>query len=871
MTEARCVDKALFRLAGRKVWRRSLPIRQLGSFLIPVSLRALCLAYLLMHFSGAPPTYGQSSRDNDVVFRMGAPAGARRYRPGTWTVVEVNVINKTGQDAEVESTLRFLDEPTLQYSRRVTVPPRSNLRTTCPLLVPELPPSQTSARFVTERAGIREGENVNNRLPNEAILAPQSLLLEHEVPSVGMLADMEQVPPHGAYIQQDTGIPADPPVPDQSYYDLVLAAKRSQGLSRSTTILDSEDLPPYLTSLDALDVLFVCSDQIAEDPVGISVVQDWVLGGGNLWIALDAVQADTVSVLMGDAFATTVVDRTRLTSAAIENIRPSATEDEEPTKLDFEIPVELLRVVPHGVTVTDMVNGWPAAFWQPFGHGRVFFTTLGPAAWMRPTTSQDPPPRDGEDATPFFPRKPLGVLAAECLTARRAHDQQPLEPFLSKQIGYWILKREAVLGILAAYCLMLLGSCFWFLRTSRAEHILWIAPLAAAATGAVFLGIATNTKRSVPPTVGTIATAVLEPGLGTAHLSGLAAIYNQDVSRESLGATQGGILVPDMRALSGQRRRINWSDESVWQWNELELPPGVRTAPFEHAIHLERSPACRVRFGRRGLQGSLSASPFTGFEDAIIVVPHQNVTAAKIGGNGAFESTSDDVLEPGSYMAGTFMGDRRMLRTLVYDQVLARDSERDLPERPMLYAWADAADIGFTFPQPNRFGSILLSIPLQLEKCPRGIDVVVPPPFVPYRLAPAPNRQNAVAGSIVGRWLETELTATYWIRFQLPSSVLPIEPTRATLTTDVRAPSRTIEILAISEGNPVTVKTLVHPIGTYSAEVNRPGLLKLDEEGGLLLAVRVSRDEWLSQTPWRIDSLQLEVAGTVLDEPNHKN
>jgi hypothetical protein len=68
------------------------------------------------------------------------------------------------------------------------------------------------------------------------------------------------------------------------------------------------------------------------------------------------------------------------------------------------------------------------------------------------------------------------------------------------------------------------------------------------------------------------------------------------------------------------------------------------------------------------------------------------------------------------------------------------------------------------------------------------------------------------------------------------------------------------------------VMKLSHPIGTYSCVLDRPELLQLDDTGGLRLAVRVSGDEaaqpgdLMALVAWRIDSLQLELAGTVQGE-----
>ena len=330
-------------------------------------------------------------------------------------------------------------------------------------------------------------------------------------------------------------------------------------------------------------------------------------------------------------------------------------------ELEFEEPVEFVRVIPEGVTVTDRVDGWPASFWQPFGAGRVYFTTLGPAAWMRPSTPLDPPPPSRIDETQFYPREPLVALANECIEPRKASEFEAslLQPFLTEQIGYRILSWQAVTAILGTSCLTILAAGLWFFGRGRAERLLWFAPLVAAVTSLVLLAIGTTNKRSVPPTVATIARVVLEPGVAAGRAFGLAAMYNQDACDDLLGATRGGIFFPDMTAMSGRRRRLIWTDEGAWHWAALELPAGVRTAPFEYPLHLKQAAECRAQFGPDGLQGYLGPLPFSALENVIIAVPHQSALSVKIDKDGSFVSGVGDVLAVGEFVQETWLSDQQ--------------------------------------------------------------------------------------------------------------------------------------------------------------------------------------------------------------------
>ena len=840
-----------------------------------VRVSVLPWALLSVQLVGASWVSTPSQAAEDVFCHMGAEAGAERYRPGVWGLVEFEAVNQTSEFVEAQSVLRFVGDPTLQYARRAVVPPKSKLRTTCPVLIPSSVPSQVRhINCLTQQVLPPPDPGARRRTAQETMAASQPVSLDHETPTVGLFADLD-APEYGDDgLSYYTGNPTEPVAPDELVYEMVIAAKRAQNLGRRVSLFETDNLPIDPACLEVIDVLVISSDSLATHPGGVALVRDWVLAGGRLWIMLDQVQPDTVAVLLGDAFTTTVIDHVRLTRLSFHNVR-LADEQQSSKELELEEPVELARVVPHGVTVTTTVDGWPAAFWQSFGAGRVFFTTLGPAGWMRPTTWQDPAPKPTEESTNYYPLQHLADFAEECLVARpdAAFTSAVLEPVLTQQIGYRIVSQGSVAAILGAFCLSLLVAGLWCMRQGRLEHLLWFAPLAAAVTGGVFFAIALVTRHAVPPTAATLARVVVEPGISVGHSFGLAAMYNQDVSREPLGATRGGMFLPDMAGMSGRHRRAVWTDEGAWHWEDLEFPVGVRTAPFTCRIALDKTVDCRAHFGPDGLHGHVDGLPFPLLEDALIAVPYQNAVVTTMHADGSFQAGPDDVLARGEYLGTTFLSDRQRRRKLVYDQLFAVPPDFDAPFVPFLFGWTAALDTGFILPQPVQHGSTLLSIRLRLEPSPAGAEVRIPAPFVPYHAEVDAAGNPPVAYSNVMRtWVESKLRVTELLRFQLPREVLPMQVRRATIKLACRAPSRSLEVLAFAGDEPETVLRLSHPMGAYSCEVDRPELLQLDDTGGLRLAIRVGQDE--SARPrdptdtvtWKIDSLQVEIAGTVQGE-----
>jgi hypothetical protein len=125
----------------------------------------------------------------------------------------------------------------------------------------------------------------------------------------------------------------------------------------------------------------------------------------------------------------------------------------------------------------------------------------------------------------------------------------------------------------------------------------------------------------------------------------------------------------------------------------------------------------------------------------------------------------------------------------------------------------------------------------------------------------------------VQEWIELRIPSTACLRFQIPQQVLPIALKRASLTVRINAPSRKMEVLAFRDDQPVTVATQTSPLGSLEFDVAESTLLELDERGGLLLGIGIDREAGADRqaavvrptgSAWRIEAVELEVAGTTL-------
>jgi hypothetical protein len=139
-----------------------------------------------------------------------------------------------------------------------------------------------------------------------------------------------------------------------------------------------------------------------------------------------------------------VVDRVQLDRFELESVDLVKRERiKEPC--DFEDPVDFVRIVHSSRDVVSWVDGWPAAFWVPFGEGEVLITTLGPRGWRAPKTER--------------PTIALQTIAGRLFANREGRvDPQAFQSSLQQQIGYRVPSRSIAMSVLGGYCFALLAS-----------------------------------------------------------------------------------------------------------------------------------------------------------------------------------------------------------------------------------------------------------------------------------------------------------------------------------------------------------------------------------------------------------------------------
>ena len=845
------------------------------------------------------PAWGQKSEPRGgSSISVVTGTGAHLYAPGKWGIFDVILSNSHDDTRELLVTTYFVDEPTLQYGRRVWVPPRSQMRTWYPILIPT-EVSEGARRTGTRTLVTDAGQK------SEVLIRSDSGHLQHD----GSLQVAKAGPVTGII-----DIPKDATEEDElGPVELLIAVQSAELLIRQNTMLADDNFAPGEESLHALDQLVMVDGRVAGDEAGLEAIRRWLFGGGHLWVMLDRVDSRVLELILGDDIACEVIDRVGLTSVRIE----SAEQDQSRrSNQPHDRPVDFVRVAVTDADIAYTVDGWPAAFWKPCGEGWLLVTTLGARGWTRSRTEADdapavpvagppgpagalqigggaqpPPPAANTDNAAgkgkFVVLPSMKGLAAKFFGPRPAPllPSAVLEPQLAEYVGYSIPPRWQIVTLLSGVSLGVagLGSFLW--RRARPERLGWVGPGLAVAVSAVLVLLGRHYRHAVPATVASIQFVQAPPGSDDVRVQGVAGLFSPEGGTATIAGDRGGWLMPEMTGLEGSARRMVWTDMDKWRWENLRELAGLRSAKFlAPAATTERLEASAT-FGPAGIEGRLHLGPRRVATDAMLATRDGRI-AVHVRNDGGFSAANEDVFAPGQFLEGALWTDEQNRRARILQMLLKNPLRQEFPAAPQLLFWTDPWDLGFQFDDgQNLLGAALVALPLHWERPPPGTQVTIPAPLLPYRATAGPD------GLVPGlwdyrkrRWQEKSLPSATWLRFQVPPMLLPVEVERARVSLEVSGPVGKLEIAGLGQkdggqkGAVPLRSPWIDPWGKLSLEITQADLLPISADGGLLLRVSAGDPERPQLTQpdpadssktvtWKIESLSLELVVKTATAP----
>lgn len=798
--------------------------------------------------------------------------GVRSSVTEAWGAFDLTLTNSSDQDRQARVLFFYEGNEDLQFGRDVWVPARSSLQSW--MLagpVPSRSKGGTISRSIRYHFYDRTGGSSAWVRPTseERYRSRDVLYHKRDVrdPYVAVITD-----PSGERGPQP-GLIAHPPL----YSDEVNGMIQSmRGAARLATPLAPEvrgrSLPLVPEAFEGIDHLVIASNRVAQDPVGLRAARQWLMRGGTVWVFLDHVELDSVAPLLGGVVDFHVIDRVSL---ATFRVAPRPEQRFSEPEQNHDRPVGFARVLlPSGEESRYVIDGWPIWFMRNVGRGRVVFLTLGPRGWTRLPEAKEKP------LFPDFPTVPQPRAHLEQLSSllHVASENDPFRPDaleaafrqpLADEIGYSVLDRKTVAVVFGGFLGGALVLLVLLRQVRRREWLGWLSPAVALAAAAVFVVLGEQSRRSVAPTVAAGQVVEVAPGVEEASVRGVIASFRPESGPAEWGAEQGGLVEIDHGGTEGQTRGFLTSDLGQWKWDGLSLPAGLRQGSFRYTVPTDEPVRAVVTYGPDGLEGKLYAGPFRNVSDAILLtlgdlppIPGQGYglrpLAVSLKEDGSFRVTSKDALPPDRYLSGTLVTDRQIRRQQLYSQFLKKPPAH-LFGRTFLLAWADPIDAHFRIQSGARqAGEALLIIPLEYRAPAAEARVTVPGPLVVYRRF----RDGSPTRTTTDGMGELE----QHLRFQLPAAALPLRVERARLTARVEAAAQVI--VKAKDGGAFTEVYHAEGPDAITVEIDKPGLLSLDPEGGLHLSVGITdllrgqKQKGVVERPWKIHYLELEVIGT---------
>lgn len=766
------------------------------------------------------------------------------YRPGLWGAVRVSLRNPQDREVRLLATTHFQDDPTLQYGRRLWMPPHSRTVVWHPIRMPSVanPNARgksgevsTDEKFFEIRSQVMSIQNGQETLAiNEsgALHVDQSIRISSDTQTAAMIG----VP---GMMDHDRGAEF------ANAVDLIFTARYERSMNRNLTALSDEQLPAAEEMLGTLDQMFIYDDRISQDLAAISAIRRWVVGGGRLWIMADMVGPQLLDALLGDQDSLQVVGRTELTSVVVTASPMYQGVGHFERNLDK--PVTMVRVIGDGFTPAFMCDGWPAALWKNYGAGKILVTTLGADGWLRPRLDRDPVPEGGPHfITGFYPGDPLNSLSVDFCTRHSAKvlPAEIAEETVQGLIGYRIPGRNLVLGCLLIFTLLIAAGSYWLSRRGRMEYMGLAIPTFSLLMAGLLLGAGMKTRNEIPNATAAVQLVQSVPGTDDVRMTGAVGYFVKgDSDNVVLQGNSGGYGIPEMQGLTGSNRRLIWTDLDKWSWEKITLNPGLRIMDFQSGAQLEHPLRATAGFAEGQLTGQLQLPSGVTASDAILATSSGRIGLA-IQPDGKW-SIAQETLGAEQYVAGTVLSDQQQQRSRILSKILEPISGQMNPPAPTVYAWTKPWDSAIAIGQQSPAGSAVVAAPVEWQPLLPGTEITIPRALMHFREVTGPDgiRPSGFYDTRARQWMERTGSNEGWVAFDLPTELLPLTTSKVEITLKVTGPVGRLELSGYRDGSRKSLKVWENPVGTLQHTVEDGQLMPIEANGRIAFHIAAGLDD----------------------------
>ena len=723
-----------------------------------------------------------------------------------WVPMSFSVSNRGDADTEILLTSYFVEQPDLNFSRRVWVPAHAVRQVEYRVFTP---PSRVASGtsdakdlhtlLIVKEHGIetavrfRGGERFDSRAIRCADFASRMILIR----------DPEVEDPH-LLINSFLG--------DKSIF---------------LSLFQAESLPTHVADYASVDNVVLTSNRIIENRAALNALRQWVLSGGNLWIMLDRVDSAVLDEFISDG-SIIPIETVDLTTVQVTT-QPGNRFGGDQRPVVYESPVQMVNVVSTGFQELAHVNGWPVALKAESGRGSLLVTTLGSEAWrFTPELQQE---RSGErnDYTENGLTSSGAALKGYFLDYLTIDDHEAvdLSALTAGQIGYEIPSRNLVIGILGGFCLILPVLGYVLSRRSDLLKITWIAPALAVVCMGTLVALGNSSRLAIDPMEVTTQIVELEPS-GNGYIEAARATYRQNSGTAEIVFPSDG-LEDFSPPLPGTTKRMVMADDDTVHWENLELPAGEQSSIYQVEQRFQPT-AGVITADESGFHGQLVGENLKGLSDGLIAFPSGRLSSVDFSGEGQLKSALDDTLPRDEYLAGQVLGDRQQRRMEVYRQYLT--GRRLIPDEPRLYAWSDSFDPQIVDVEGARkTGDALLSIPLMIQRPPAGTHYRLSPAMISYRADV--HREwgsSTVYRNSTKTWSSSTSENSYsMLRCSIPEALGRVDVQSVEMLMDLKVANRVLEIVIVKPDDSESVfQTLDSPVGEFRLTFDDPSYFAND-------------------------------------------
>lgn len=633
-------------------------------------------------------------------------------------------------------------------------------------------------------------------------------------------------------------------------FDLIAELRSASGLSPGIGGVASRDLPWSIEGYDSLDGLVLAERSPQLNSSQYAALRGWVREGGRVWLMLDKVDPAWALSAFGDVVDVAVLGEDDLNTFAIRD-----ADADERWLYHADDTCRLLHVDLSGAQTLQWVGGSPVAARFDFGHGRVMVTMLSPQGWLSGPSS----------------RQAIVPLMSFVEGQRIEHPDVAglmanFTPYVTQQMGYQVVGRGWIVLAFGVLVAMILLAVVVLRRWHRLEWVGPVGVVAGAGVAAVIVLGGMAGRKELGSKVWRAQLIDIEAD--HARVSESVNVYRAagDPTRQITPTMrEGGLLLPASGDAQGAAPVV-WTDPQTSSLPDLELrADAAQRFLAESTVDLPLSPRALVSFDATGAAVQVQGMALADGTGPIVLSP--SGALALNPSESGWAGGLSQVMLPGQFSSSTLMSDtdvarQSVLRGLMQDPAIVRS--------PRLACWTTPLDTPLHLSMAGEAGGGALALlPVEFVAATAGGAITIPWPFIamtPYR-GPLDGRAfgTAIYDPESREWIaEVQQSMRVVMRFELPEGYRSMVADSLSLSIDVRAPGREIDVFVVDGGRSRSVVSMSDALGRQNLELTGEDVPSVSADGAIVIGLDVGEfADPLKPRSWSIQGMELSVKGSV--------